>query len=98
MKTFLTFYFMTAFHLGLAQSHESRSDGKELFEHKCKRCHGKDGTKGLFGAKNLQLSRLQDSDLTTIISKGKNGMPRWEKRLSQQEIESVIVYVKTLRK
>jgi len=72
--------------------------GKAIFEHKCQRCHGSDGTKGLFGAKNLQISRLENTELISIISKGKRGMPRWDKKLSSTEIESVAAYIKSLRK
>ncbi|WP_447637359.1 c-type cytochrome [Flavobacterium microcysteis] len=72
--------------------------GKAIFEHKCQRCHGSDGTKGLFGAKNLQISRLENTELISIISKGKKGMPRWDKKLSSTEIESVTAYIKSLRK
>lgn len=73
-------------------------NGKTIFEHKCQRCHGSDGTKGLFGAKNLQISRLENTELISIISKGKRGMPRWERKLSSAEIESVTTYIKSLRK
>lgn len=73
-------------------------NGKAIFEHKCQRCHGNDGTKGLFGAKNLQISRLENTELISIISKGKRGMPRWERKLSSAEIESVATYIKSLRK
>ena len=77
---------------------QNATSGKNIFEAKCQRCHGNDGTKGLFGAKNLQASRLENIELTAIISKGKRGMPRWEKKLSQTEIESVAAYIKSLRK
>lgn len=73
-------------------------NGKDIFEHKCQRCHGSDGTKGLFGAKNLQVSRLENTELISVISKGRRGMPRWERKLSSTEIESVATYIKSLRK
>lgn len=83
--------------LAKAQNNTAEN-GKAIFEHKCQRCHGSDGTKGLFGAKNLQISRLENTELISIISKGKRGMPRWERKLSSTEIESVAIYIKSLRK
>ncbi len=71
--------------------------GKEVFESKCAKCHGSDGTKGKWGAKNLQVSRLGDADMKTIITNGKRIMPAWGKRLTEDELLSVIGYVKTLR-
>jgi cytochrome c6 len=72
--------------------------GKEIFESKCVKCHGADGTKGKWGAKNLQVSKLSDSDMKTIITNGKRIMPAWGQRLSDDEMLFVIDYVKTLRK
>lgn len=71
--------------------------GKALFGHNCSRCHGNDGTKGFFGAKNLQISRLSDSAITVQILNGKKFMPSFRKRLSPDEIQSLTQYVKTLR-
>jgi cytochrome c6 len=72
--------------------------GKVVFEAKCVRCHGQNGTKGRFGAANLQASRMQDAKIVQIISAGKNWMPAWEKKLQPAEISAVADYVKTLRK
>ena len=72
--------------------------GKVVFESKCAKCHGADGTKGKWGARNLQVSRLGDSDMRGIITNGKRIMPAWGKRLTDDEMLSVIDYVKTLRK
>lgn len=85
------------FSLAAAQK-KSGNSGKEIFENKCAKCHGDDGTKGKWGAKNLQKSRLDNEELTRIVSKGKNFMPSWEKRLSKEELNSVLGYVKGLRK
>jgi len=74
-----------------------QKSGKTVFEAKCAKCHGVTGTKGRFGAANLQLSRLQTADMIRIISKGKNWMPSWERNLKSGEIIEVAEYVKTLR-
>lgn len=72
--------------------------GQELFERYCKQCHGKDGTRGLFGAKNLQTSQLPDEALYTTIAKGRKIMPAWEKKLDTGQLQLVTAYVKSLRK
>lgn len=96
MKTLISISFLLI--LANTATAQSISSGKSIFETKCQRCHGNDGTKGLFGAKNLQISRLENTELIAVISKGKRGMPRWEKKLSLAEIESVAAYIKSLRK
>ncbi|WPU91159.1 cytochrome c [Mucilaginibacter sabulilitoris] len=72
--------------------------GKALFENKCAKCHGNDGTKGRWGAKNLHISKLNDDELFRTISTGKGFMPKWSKKLTQAQILIVIEYIKTLRK
>jgi len=72
--------------------------GRALFEKKCATCHGTDGTKGRWGAANLQISKLGNDELLYTISNGRGIMPNWGKRLSAIQISSVIEYIKTLRK
>lgn len=72
-------------------------DGKAIFEDKCARCHGNDGTKGLLGAKNLKISQLPDAELLRVVTNGRRIMPAWGKRLSGQELQLVVNYVKQLR-
>jgi cytochrome c6 len=72
--------------------------GKELFENKCAKCHGRDGTKGSWGAINLQYSYISDIELFNTISNGRRIMPSWKKKLTSEEIKNVISYIKILRK
>ncbi|WP_419698303.1 c-type cytochrome [Mucilaginibacter sp. NFX135] len=72
--------------------------GKALFEKKCATCHGNDGTRGRWGAKNLQISKLDNNELFNTINNGRGIMPNWGKKLSISQISSVIEYIKTLRK
>lgn len=81
-----------------AHFENSLSSGKVLFEQNCTKCHGIDGTKGKFGAKNLQKSVLTDDQYLGIIQKGKGIMPSWEKKLSADQITDIISYIKTLKK
>lgn len=76
----------------------SLPDGKTIFENKCARCHGHDGTRGLLGAANLQTSQLPDAELLRVVTNGRKIMPAWGKRLSGQELQCVVNYVKHLRR
>lgn len=97
-KVFIFFSVLSLhYYFSIAQS-KTNEPGAAIFTDKCAKCHGHDGTKGRWGAKNLQKSILTEEELTKIISEGKNFMPSWKKRLSGDELRQVIAYVKTLRK
>jgi cytochrome c6 len=101
MKAAIVLLFVIIFHCSYTHLPGTMSDsnkGKEIFESKCAKCHGAYGTKGKWGAKNLQLSRISDSDMKAIIINGKRIMPAWGKRLTEDELLSVMDYVRTLRK
>ena len=71
--------------------------GKEIFEKNCAKCHGKDGTKRLLGAKNLQKSVLTTTENYEIIANGKGKMPSWKEKLSTEQINQVIEYLDILK-
>jgi mono/diheme cytochrome c family protein len=87
-----------AIHVTPAHSENSINSGKVLFEQNCAKCHGLDGTKGKFGAKNLQKSTLSNEQYLRIIQNGKGIMPSWEKKLSAEQITAILSYIKTLKK
>ena len=73
-------------------------EGKAIFDKQCARCHGKQGTKGAFGAKNLQKSVMNDDAIGQLIVSGKKAMPSYKKILNSNEIKLVTDYVKAFRK
>ncbi|HUL94238.1 MAG TPA: c-type cytochrome [Burkholderiales bacterium] len=89
----------------------STSIGRALYQGRCALCHGTEGrANGRMAAIikdpppfNLTLSRAPDIYLREIIAKGGGAMgrsqrmPPWGGDLNQQEIESVILFLKTLR-
>jgi len=91
-------FFITLCYVTIAKAQDEPLTGKALFEKKCATCHGNDGTRGRFGAKNLQISTLNNDELITMVSTGKGIMPKWGKKLTQEQILSVVEYIKTLRK
>jgi mono/diheme cytochrome c family protein len=72
--------------------------GQMLYESKCSVCHGSDGTAGIAGAANLQLTPLDTAALERVIADGRNAMPAFKTSLSEMEIRDLAGYVKTLKK
>lgn len=78
--------------------------GKELFETKCVVCHNADNKDkkigpGLAGIKDGKLPSGKDAteaNITENLNKGGNGMPAFEKLLSDEEKADVVAYVLTL--
>jgi mono/diheme cytochrome c family protein len=78
-----------------------------LYARNCVRCHGKDGrAKGikhsLSGARNLTdptwQDRVSDERIFNVITNGKGKMPGFSKKISEGEIESLVQFVRGLRK
>jgi mono/diheme cytochrome c family protein len=83
------------------------SDAGALFEKQCATCHGKDGQAQTFKAKfnharNLTDPKWQeevsDERLFNSISNGKGKMPAWGKKLSEAQINSLVAYVRSLKR
>jgi cytochrome c6 len=73
--------------------------GQELFETNCAVCHGIEGTPILPNAPHFAKGdRLEKSDdqLHKSIAEGLNVMPPWNSVLSEQAIDLVVVYIRTL--
>ena len=80
-----------------SQRSDAPINGKALFEENCAKCHGSDGTRGRFGAANLQKSVKTEDAIVERIENGKRFMPSFKKRFTAEEIRGLAGYVKTLR-
>ncbi len=73
---------------------------------RCSACHGSNGAGETMLGKNLKLRSLtsddvqkqSDNELATIISRGKNKMPPFDRKLSKDQIGDVVKYVRSLKK
>jgi mono/diheme cytochrome c family protein len=83
------------------------ANATQLYAKHCASCHGKDGRaktiKGrLKHARNLTDGEWQgkvgDERIFNSIMNGKEKMPAYGKKLSQEQIESLVTYVRALRK
>ncbi len=83
--------------------------GQKLFESKCAQCHGKDA-KGV--AKMVKMLKttpaaldltsgaavaLSAEDMGKIVSAGKKKMPKYKGKLTPEQIQQVVQYVKSLK-
>lgn len=82
------------------------ADAGADYKAKCASCHGADGKGDTTIGKNMKVKDLasaevqkqSDADLTTIIEKGKKPMPGYEGKLSKEQIDGLVKYVRSLKK
>ena len=88
-------------------SNPSARSAAEVYAKTCASCHGKDGQAKTFKAKfnharNLAdaewQGRVSDERIFNSIMNGKGKMPAYGKKLSEQEINSLVAYVRGLKK
>jgi mono/diheme cytochrome c family protein len=71
----------------------------------CWACHGARGAGDTMLGRNMNLRPLgapeaqnrSDDELFAIISKGKNRMPRYDRKLSKDQIHALVEYIRTLK-
>ena len=83
-----------------------QAGGRRIYDAECDRCHepystrGKKGPglKGVFQSKYLSLSGLPANDerVSNIIRLGRNEMPGYGQKLSDQDIQDLLAYLHTL--
>ncbi|HEX7959114.1 MAG TPA: cytochrome c [Terriglobales bacterium] len=81
-------------------------DAAALYKSKCAVCHGADGagdtTMGKkLGAKSFhspEVSKMTDAELFEVTKNGKNKMPSYDKKLTDDQIKELITYIRSLGK
>jgi mono/diheme cytochrome c family protein len=74
------------------------------FRTKCAMCHGPDGSGSAVGKsmnvpdlRSPEVQKVPDAQLAQIISDGKGGMPPFKSSLSEDQVHSLVTYVRSLR-
>jgi cytochrome c551 len=78
----------------------------DVYKSKCASCHGPDGKGETAVGKNLKLKDLaaadvqkqSDADLATVIEKGKKPMPGYEGKLTKDQINDLVKYIRAWKK
>lgn len=90
-----------------AASQGSARSAAELYTKYCASCHGKDGRAKTLKAKfnhardltdRVWQNDASDERLFNSIMNGKRKMPDFSKKLSEQEIETLVRYVRSLKR
>jgi mono/diheme cytochrome c family protein len=92
--------------LFLSSSTRAQNTGESLFKGKCAMCHGPDGagktkmgeTLKIPDLHSAEVQKKSDAELKTVIAKGKNKMPSYEAKLSKEQIDMLVGYVRGLAK
>ena len=87
--------------LGGMAAAESAGD---LFKSKCQGCHSQNGHASIIGknmgAKDFQdraVLKMSQADLAKIITDGKNRMPAYKGKLSDDDIKALAKYIKEMK-
>jgi mono/diheme cytochrome c family protein len=81
-------------------------DAATLYKGKCAMCHGADGTGNTPAGKKLnardfsspEVAKETDAQLLETMKNGKNKMPAYKDKLKDDELKSLVAYVRELGK
>lgn len=76
-------------------------DAAALYKSKCQMCHGPDGKGSAagqkMGAKPFSEVKASDKELVEITKNGKGKMPAYKDKLTDDQINDLVKYVRTLK-
>jgi len=82
-------------------------DAKPIYDSKCASCHGKDGRAKSLHAKHVHARNfteaawqesVSDERLFNSISNGKGKMPDFKRKLSEEQIDALVRYVRQFKR
>ena len=81
------------------------ADAPAVFKAKCAACHGADATGQTAVGKTMKIrdfhsadvQKQSDADLTKIITDGKGKMPSFKGKLTNEEVASVVKFIRSLK-
>lgn len=85
---------------------KAQSGGEKVYKAKCAACHGPEGKGETPAGKATkardfcsdEVQKETDEEWTTIVVKGKNKMPGYDKKLTDAEIKDAVAYIRSLCK
>ena len=83
----------------------SAQDAGDLYKTKCATCHGADGKGDAPVGKKLgirdfhspEVAKESDQELFEITKNGKNKMPKYDGKLTDDQIKALVKYIRSLK-
>ena len=104
MQVFVTVTAIAVMFMFSLSAH-AQNAAEALYKSKCAGCHGADGTGSATGKKmgahdftTADVQGMSDTDLSTIITNGKNKMPKYGASLKPEHIKGLVAYIRTFKK
>jgi cytochrome c6 len=79
-------------------------EAESLYKSKCQVCHGADGKGSAAGQKlgvrdfhSPEVAKESDAELAKITKEGNGKMPKFESKLTDEQIQSLIKYIRSLK-
>ena len=105
MKTWLIRTLMVIAALTLGAAGARADDVAALYKSKCAACHGADGKGDTPAGKKLgtkdfrspDVAKMTDTELFDITKKGKDKMPGYDQKITDDQIRELVKYVRSLK-
>ena len=80
----------------------AQNPGADTYKAKCAMCHGPDGLANTSAGEAMKVPpfnpKLSNAELSAITKSGKGKMPAYADKLTSDQIEQVVAYIRTLLK
>ena len=84
----------------------AQDSGADTFKAKCQMCHGADGLGNtpvgkiakIVSLKDPTVVNAKDADLFAVVKNGKNKMPPNNGKLTDEQMTTLVAYIRTLQK
>lgn len=85
---------------------QAQSDSASIYKANCAECHGADGGANTTMGRSLKMRDLRstevqkrtDADLTDIITNGMATMAPWKDKLTKDQIQQMVAYIRQIAK
>lgn len=82
----------------------AQDDAAALYKSKCQACHGADGKATAIGQKlgakdfsSPEVAKMSDTELFNITKNGLNKMPKYDGKLTDDQIKALVKYIRSLK-